>query len=349
MLTVELGPKNGIHVQMAKANIRSLLTGLALAFALSACSGTRELGPTYFIDADRTDYIKDERDFPQMGKYDNMPPVVRAPSNVLDEIKALPDRVRDLRRDDSKESASQSETDLVRSDAPTSKPVDAAEEEEVERVVPAKDIAKSLIGDQSSNSYTDYPLRGDVLASAESRFDDFTPVPVQIVALPTGVDFAPQPVLAKRPAAPKQMARISDATVQADLGTLRRTTYQQKLTESSRKVVRATGRVDFSNSSVTPPILRASVDSSGGSDPQSETTSGTPFVVLARINADGLLLSAKMADTGPGVDASAQMAQADLRPSRPLSSKKVDVTVVNLAALIPAEEFDVPATVLAAR
>ena len=47
--------------------------GVILALGLSACESARQFGPTYFIDTDESQYEADDRDFPRLGTYGDIP------------------------------------------------------------------------------------------------------------------------------------------------------------------------------------------------------------------------------------------------------------------------------------
>jgi len=274
-----------------------VLLSLLLAFVLSACSGTRELGPTAFIDADTTDYIKDERDFPELGKYDNAPPVSPRPSNVLDLVKSLPETVRQFRnRDDVAEESDGAE--MISADVPAEKPEPVVEETPAPDV-PANDIAKSLIGDLSSNTYTD-PVRSDDFEPVADN-DVFEPVPVQIVNLPDTPEFAPQLVVPKTLSAPKAYTLKGMMPAGRDLAMLRQSVYLAKLTQSSARAVNNTVPLQFAQSSVPITIMTAAREQQ--SPPKisitqnTSVTGDTGFVVLGRINADGLIVSASSQTT----------------------------------------------------
>ena len=266
-----------------------MMISALLALVLSACSGTRQLGPTYFIDADTTDYIEDDRDFPQLGKYDDMPPVVSKPSNVLDIVKALPETVRSLGKDQKVEEAAAES--LIPSDMPVAKPNTQPENAE-DPDVPANDIAKSLIGDLSSNMYTDPVFPSGGLASASS--DDRAPRQLEFVEMEDRLRFAPQLVEPKPLAAPKAFSRNAALSVGSDLEDLRRSVYLRKLTESSGAVALKPPPLQFASSSVrglanvavkTVPVIGATAAFAQEADDQD-------FTVLARMTADGLVLSA---------------------------------------------------------
>jgi len=295
-----------IRARLAKG--QTLLLSLMLALVLSACSGTRELGPTAFIDADTTDYVKDERDFPELGKYDDAPPVNLDSSNVLDLVKSLPETIRSVRDRLSPEEPS--EDTLIRADVPTEKPV-TAEQEETDPSVPANDIAKSLIGDLSSNEYTDpVPSEGFKIGM---EGDDFEPVPVKIVNLPDTLRFAPQLVVPKALAAPRAYTRTGLVLARNDLSALRQSVYLSKLNQSASTLLTANARQQFAQSSVNRTVMMAAKDPStvrviAQGRAQADDSD---FVVLGRINADGLILSGTATRTTAVGESAPSGGQAD--------------------------------------
>lgn len=295
MMTSQARPYSSSAFSLKALGLRlqSVLLSLMLALVLSACSGTRELGPTAFIDADTTDYIKDERDFPELGKYDDAPPVTRNPSNVLDLVKSLPETVRSFRnRDEVAEETP--ESDLIRADMPAAKP-DAVTAEEPAPDVPANDIAKSLIGDLSSNDYT-APVRTDGFDLGIS--DNEMPATVSVADMSASLRFAPQLVVPKTLSAPKAYTRRGAWSAGGDLASLRQSVYLSKLTQSSAKLTEIPRAPQFARSTVTSAHMTASLEASRdrlSSPSDAVAPDDQSFVVLARINADGLIVSAASA------------------------------------------------------
>ena len=84
-----------IHRQKIAGMIRFGGISVVLALGLSACDTARQFGPTYFVDTDESQYEADDRDFPRLGTYGDIPEKKEpAPaSNIVRFVKNFPEIV----------------------------------------------------------------------------------------------------------------------------------------------------------------------------------------------------------------------------------------------------------------